>query len=176
MSDYGGLRCVRCQCRWGAVNHSEKLWPEVIRLWPAFKPLAIALRDEKKWPWEMDVNIYISGNQAGDDPSLLGWLLEHADHGIEMVSEYVDCTGLENSHKPVLLLPPIVTQASPMPMNNPAFEAGVQVGISEAYRQWYERVRAYALGTIPLAEVYPPADPDKGPVVTITGAGAGERK
>lgn len=113
MSHHWGLRCVKCKCTRGRVNHGEKIWRDVIRLWPTMKPLAIALRDEKDWPWELEVNIYVSGDSANrGGSSLLPWLLEHADHGIELLSEYYR-EEEPNKDPPILLLPPKAPTTSP---------------------------------------------------------------
>lgn len=107
MSHYSGLRCMKCECCHSHVNHSEELWPKVIEFWPVIRPLFQAKKDAgEQWPWELEVNVYVSGDHDSnnDNLSLFEWLLEHADHGIQMISEYFHC--LPKEHPLVVLLPP----------------------------------------------------------------------
>lgn len=83
MSHYWSLRCKQCEKMAGGINHGNRLYPEIAKDWFLLKQI-IDLSDQLETAL-VDIKIF-----HGDDGEFIDFIRDHADHPIEMCSEYND--------------------------------------------------------------------------------------
>ncbi len=94
MSCNWGLHCKGCHSHTGiGINHGEQTLSDFVRMAPLIRQL---YRMDSTWHLDISVlgGFWIDEEVSGGHTTLIGWLMQHCGHVMELYSEYGEYTPL----------------------------------------------------------------------------------